>query len=120
MAETPVIPLVPAVPGVPGTQALGTVAIVGAAAGDGIVGFNYNGIVYAVSPTAADTAAITAQALVDLVNLGGQASAVLNVAVVEITSNVNGVAENIALVDVTTDTTQTGTPTGMAGGTGGR
>jgi hypothetical protein len=117
MLEQDIVPLVPAVPAVIGTFATGLYVVAGAAAGDGVVGFDYNGIVYAVSPTAADTAAVTAQALVELLNLGGQATAVLSVESVVITSNVTGVAENITLIDVTTDTVQTGAESGMSGGT---
>jgi phage tail sheath gpL-like len=116
MLEQAVIPATPAVPEVMGIPAVGSFQIAGVAAGDGIVGFNYNGIVYAVSPIAAQSAGDTAQALVNLVNLGGQMTAVLNVDIVELTANFSGVGGNIALVDVTADTTQTGTEVGLAGG----
>jgi hypothetical protein len=116
MIESAIVPEVPAVPAVPGTQATGSFLVASAAAGDGVVGFDYNGIVYAVSPAASATPAVTAQALVDLVNLGGQAQATLNVETVDIVTNFTGVAENITLIDVTTDSVQTGAPTGLSGG----
>jgi hypothetical protein len=116
MLEQAIIPAIPATPGVPGVQATGSISVAGIAAGDGLVGFNYNGIIYATSPPASQDAATTAQVLVNLVNLGGQGTAVLNVDVVEITSINTGVTENITLLDVTTDTVQTGTPAGMSGG----
>jgi phage tail sheath gpL-like len=108
--------VVPAVPAVAGVQATGSFVVTAVAAGDGIVGFNYNGIVYATAPIASQSAADTAQALVDLVNLGGQAIAVLSTATVQLTSINAGVTENIVLVDETTDTTQAGAPSGMSGG----
>lgn len=116
MLEQAVIPAIPAVPSTPGENATGLFIVANAANGDGNVGFNYNGIIYAVAPPNAQAAADTAQALVDLVNLGGQASAVLSVESVVLTSNLQGVVENITLINVTTDTVQTGTPSGMSGG----
>jgi len=113
MKESAIIPAVPATPGVAAT---GLFVVANAAAGDGIVGFNFNGIVYAVSPGAAVSAADTAQQLVDLVNLGGQLTAVLSVESVVLTAVTIGGSQNIALIDVTTDTTQTGAETGMTGG----
>ena len=55
MLEQDVIPAVPPVAGVIGEQASGSFLVAVNAAGDGVVGFDYNGIIYAVSPTAADT-----------------------------------------------------------------
>ena len=116
MAEVDAIPSVPEVPAVPGVQATGSFTVANNAAGDGIVGFNYNGIIYSVAPAASDTPAVTAQALVDLVNLGGQMIAVLNGAIVEITVISTGVAGNVTLIDVTADSTQTGAVVGLSGG----
>ena len=107
----------PEVPEVPEVLATGSVVIATNAAGDGLVGFAYNGTTYSVSPGAADTPAVTAQALVDLVNGGSQMTAILNVATVDLTALAgSGASANITITDVTTDTTQTASPTGLAGG----
>ena len=116
MLEQDVTPEVPSSSPVPGTQATGSFLVAVNAAGDGVVGFDFNGVVYAISPAAAAIPSVTAQALVDLVNLGGQMLATLSVDSVLLTVNNVGVAGNVTLLDVTTDTAQTGTPTGMSGG----
>lgn len=104
------------IPGVEEKTATGTYVVTEDATGNGVVGFSFRGIVYAISPKAGDTAAITSTSLVDLINRGGQMKAMLGRSGIVITSQLPGADGNIPLVDVTTDSTQLGKPSGFEGG----
>ena len=100
------------------TPAVGTFVIATDATGDGIVGLTIDGAQYDITPTAADTPTIMGDALAPIITAGGTHTAVNAAGTITITDVTPGTAGNaVVFVDVTADSTTTGTATSPAGGT---
>lgn len=107
---------VPEVPSIEEVKSVGSYTISGVAAGDGKVGFIYNGVEYTVIPVAGQTAEATAQAIALLVNSTYGIIANVVGGVISLTSRLSGTNGNLSVVDISVDTVQTGTGLGLTGG----
>ena len=114
MLEQGVAPEVPAVPAV---DAIGSVTIGGVGAGDGVVGFSFKGVIYAISPEVGMTPEAIAEALAVILIAAENLLPTVNGATINLVAKPNkGHWYNKPLIDITTDTTLTLAPVGMDGG----
>lgn len=106
-------------PGVPATnevKAVGSFTISNDATGDGKVGFSYNGVNFSFNPTAGMTAQNTAANLSGIVNSNAQLQSIVIGDTLTLVSKLGGASGNLPLADISEDTTQSCTLTGMSGG----
>jgi hypothetical protein len=109
----------PGVPTIPEVKATGSFTVTDAvAAGDGVVGFTYNGVTYTDTPTVGDDANVTARTLSRKINRDGNFALVTIVVdnIITISSTLPGIMGNLPIADVSTDTAQSGTVIGLEDG----
>jgi hypothetical protein len=104
-------------PAIPAVDAVGSVTVTGLAAGDGMVGFSFKGVIYAVTPEVAQTPDETASALAVILAEAGNLLPTVDGATINLVAKVGkGTWYNQPLTDMTTESVQTLVTVGMDGG----
>jgi hypothetical protein len=107
----------PEVPAVPAVNAIGSVTVTGIAAGDGMVGFEFKGVIYTVTPEVDATPEETATALALVLAEAGNLIPTVTGTLIDLVAKPNkGTWYNKPLTDMTTETVQDLVTVGMDGG----